>query len=125
MDAFASLLGGFQVALTPLNLVMAFIGVALGTAIGALPGIGPINAVALLLPLCFALKLPPETATVVGAITPCVPAFEKNTVYGATPPETVNVEEAALHAAPPTYVYAPGAMTSGAAGGATRDTDRP
>ncbi|CAM5187605.1 hypothetical protein BTHI11S_00190 [Bosea thiooxidans] len=54
MDAFAALLTGFQVALTPLNLAVAFAGVALGTAIGALPGIGPINAVALLLPLCFA-----------------------------------------------------------------------
>ena len=50
MDAFAALLSGFQVALTPLNLAVAFAGVALGTAIGALPGIGPINAVALLLP---------------------------------------------------------------------------
>ena len=64
MDAFAALLTGFQVALTPLNLSVAFAGVALGTAIGALPGIGPINAVALLLPLCFALKLPPETALI-------------------------------------------------------------
>ena len=64
MDAFAALLTGFQVALTPLNLTVAFAGVALGTAIGALPGIGPINAVALLLPLCFALKLPPETALI-------------------------------------------------------------
>ena len=64
MDALSSLLLGFQVAITPLNLAMAFAGVALGTAIGALPGIGPINAVALLLPLCFALKLPPETALI-------------------------------------------------------------
>ncbi|WP_439498894.1 tripartite tricarboxylate transporter permease [Bosea sp. (in: a-proteobacteria)] len=64
MDALSALLTGFQVALTPLNLGMAFLGVALGTAIGALPGIGPINAVALLLPLCFALKLPPETALI-------------------------------------------------------------
>jgi putative tricarboxylic transport membrane protein len=64
MDALSALLTGFQVALTPLNLAMAFLGVALGTAIGALPGIGPINAVALLLPLCFALKLPPETALI-------------------------------------------------------------
>lgn len=64
MDALASLAAGFQVAITPLNLAMAFVGVALGTAIGALPGIGPINAVALLLPLCFALKLPPETALI-------------------------------------------------------------
>ena len=68
MEAFSSLLAGFQVALTPLNLAMAFIGVALGTAIGALPGIGPINAVALLLPLCFALKLPPDRNWSAGSV---------------------------------------------------------
>ncbi len=64
MEALSLLLSGFEVALTPLNLLVAFSGVALGTAIGALPGIGPLNAVALLLPLCFALKLPPETALI-------------------------------------------------------------
>jgi putative tricarboxylic transport membrane protein len=64
METLSALLSGFAVALTPLNLAVAFAGVALGTAIGALPGIGPINAVALLLPLCFALKLPPETTLI-------------------------------------------------------------
>ncbi len=64
MEALSLLFSGFEVAFTPLNLVVAFAGVALGTAIGALPGIGPINAVALLLPLCFALKFPPETALI-------------------------------------------------------------
>jgi len=64
MEALSLLFSGFEVAFTPLNLAVAFAGVALGTAIGALPGIGPINAVALLLPLCFALKFPPETALI-------------------------------------------------------------
>lgn len=64
MDALSSLLLGFQVALTPLNLGLALAGVALGTSVGALPGIGPINAVALLLPLCFAMDLPPESALI-------------------------------------------------------------
>jgi putative tricarboxylic transport membrane protein len=64
MDSFSSLLLGFQVAFSPLNLGLGFAGVALGTAVGALPGIGPINAVALLLPLCFALQLPPESALI-------------------------------------------------------------
>ncbi|RBY97916.1 tripartite tricarboxylate transporter permease [Blastococcus sp. TF02-8] len=51
MDAFTELIGGFGTALTPTNLLYAFIGVLLGTAIGVLPGIGPAMTVALLLPL--------------------------------------------------------------------------
>ena len=51
MEALSSLAYGFSVALTPFNLSLAFIGAALGTAIGALPGIGPINAIVLLLSL--------------------------------------------------------------------------
>jgi putative tricarboxylic transport membrane protein len=51
MDAFSSLIEGFATALTPTNLMFAFIGVLLGTAIGVLPGIGPAMTVALLLPL--------------------------------------------------------------------------
>jgi putative tricarboxylic transport membrane protein len=51
MDALTELIGGFGTALTPQNLMYAFIGVLLGTAIGVLPGIGPAMTVALLLPL--------------------------------------------------------------------------
>ena len=51
MDALSSLIEGFATALTPTNLMFAFIGVLLGTAIGVLPGIGPAMTVALLLPL--------------------------------------------------------------------------
>jgi putative tricarboxylic transport membrane protein len=45
------LAGGFATAATPLNLMWAFIGCALGTAIGVLPGIGPAVTVAMLLPI--------------------------------------------------------------------------
>ncbi|MFC3125649.1 tripartite tricarboxylate transporter permease [Pseudoroseomonas globiformis] len=64
MDALAQLGGGFAVALAPLNLLLALCGSFAGTAIGALPGLGPLNAIALLLPLVFALKLPPESALI-------------------------------------------------------------
>ena len=47
MDVFASLMGGFQTTLQPLNLFVAFVGVLMGTIIGMLPGIGPITASAL------------------------------------------------------------------------------
>jgi putative tricarboxylic transport membrane protein len=64
MDSITALMGGFAVALTPTNLALAFMGCLIGTAIGVLPGIGPMNAIALLLPFCFALKLPPESALI-------------------------------------------------------------
>jgi putative tricarboxylic transport membrane protein len=53
MEAFADLAGGFAVALTPINLFWAFVGVVLGTAIGVLPGLGPALTIALLLPITF------------------------------------------------------------------------
>jgi putative tricarboxylic transport membrane protein len=64
MDTLQFLLGGFAVALTPANLMVAAIGAFIGTIVGMLPGLGPINGVAILMPLAFALKLPPETALI-------------------------------------------------------------
>ena len=55
MDTFSALAHGFLVALAPMNLLYALIGVILGTAVGVLPGIGPALTVALLLPVTFKL----------------------------------------------------------------------
>ena len=55
MEAFGALFDGFALALTPVNLFWALLGVTLGTAIGILPGIGPALTVALLLPVTFQL----------------------------------------------------------------------
>jgi putative tricarboxylic transport membrane protein len=51
LDIWSQLLSGFATAGTPINLMWAFIGCALGTAIGVLPGIGPAVTVAMLLPI--------------------------------------------------------------------------
>jgi putative tricarboxylic transport membrane protein len=51
MDILNALLQGFATAISPVNLVWAFVGCALGTAVGVLPGIGPAVAVAMLLPI--------------------------------------------------------------------------
>ncbi len=51
MDIWNLLLQGFATAGTPINLLWAFVGCALGTAIGVLPGIGPAVTVAMLLPI--------------------------------------------------------------------------
>ena len=64
MDTINQLLAGFGVALTPVNLLVAALGAFIGTVVGMLPGLGPINGVAILMPLAFALKLPPETALI-------------------------------------------------------------
>ncbi len=62
MDAFLNLLGGFDVAITPYNLVIAAVGVFLGVIIGVLPGLGGTSGVAILLPLTF--TMPPTSAIV-------------------------------------------------------------
>ena len=55
MTTFDFLLQGLAVAMQPLNLFYALIGVTLGTAVGVLPGIGPALTVALLLPVTYKL----------------------------------------------------------------------
>ncbi|MCU9612643.1 tripartite tricarboxylate transporter permease [Caldibacillus lycopersici] len=54
-DVFSNLLTGFQNALTLTNIGFGFLGVFIGTLVGVIPGIGPINAIALLIPLSFGL----------------------------------------------------------------------
>jgi putative tricarboxylic transport membrane protein len=51
MEILNALLQGFATAITPVNLLWALVGCALGTAVGVLPGIGPAVAVAMLLPI--------------------------------------------------------------------------
>lgn len=56
MEAFANLLYGFSVALEPINLFYVFVGVFAGTVIGMLPGLGPISALALMIPITFGMN---------------------------------------------------------------------
>lgn len=66
MEQFlANIALGFSVAGTPFNLVLAFVGVFLGTVIGVLPGIGPMTGVALLIPITFGM--PPASAIILMA----------------------------------------------------------
>ena len=51
MDILNQLFAGLATAATPVNLLWAFIGCALGTGIGVLPGLGPAVTVAMLLPI--------------------------------------------------------------------------
>ncbi|HET7854631.1 MAG TPA: tripartite tricarboxylate transporter permease [Candidatus Methylomirabilis sp.] len=62
MDPLQGLAYGFGVALSGENLLACVIGVSIGTVVGILPGIGPIGAMALLIPSTFALG--PTTALI-------------------------------------------------------------
>lgn len=64
METLANLALGFSVALSPYTLMLAIIGCFIGTIIGALPGLGPSNGVAILIPISFALGLDATAALV-------------------------------------------------------------
>jgi len=68
-DVLPLLMGGFETALQPQNLMFAFIGAILGTVIGVLPGIGPAGALAMLLPIV--LNLNPVGAIIMLAALYC------------------------------------------------------
>ncbi|SNR43491.1 tripartite tricarboxylate transporter permease [Paracoccus sediminis] len=64
MDILASLWDGFAVAALPINLALIVAGCFAGTLIGALPGLGPVNGVAILIPLTFAFGLNPTSSMI-------------------------------------------------------------
>ena len=62
---------GFGVALTMQNLLIGLAGCFIGTLVGALPAIGPINGIALLLPIAYSMGLPPESTMILLAAIYC------------------------------------------------------
>ena len=64
MDILSNLAMGFGIALSPYTLFLALIGCFVGTIVGALPGLGPSNGVALLIPISFSMGLDAISALV-------------------------------------------------------------
>lgn len=62
MELLNNLVLGFGVALAPANLLCALAGCVLGTLVGVLPGMGPVAAMAMLLPA--STSLPPVSALI-------------------------------------------------------------
>ena len=56
MEELNALFHGFSVILTPMNILLMFVGIILGVLIGVLPGLGGANGVAILLPLTFTMS---------------------------------------------------------------------
>ena len=72
MEEVNALLQGFGVALSPLNLLLMFVGVILGIIIGVLPGLGGANGVAILLPLTFSMAQQPGGTTSAIILLSCI-----------------------------------------------------
>ncbi len=62
MEILSLLSDGFAASLSPFNLMIVLIGVTAGLFIGAMPGLGSVNGVAIVLPLTFVV--PPSTAII-------------------------------------------------------------
>ena len=62
MELLSNLALGAEIVLKPANLLFCFIGVFLGTAVGVLPGVGPLATIAMLLPITF--KVSPEASII-------------------------------------------------------------
>ena len=76
MDILVSLFNGILVALEPVNLGLAVIGVIVGLFVGAMPGLGSVNGVAILLPFTFVIQ-----GFTGGATSPMI--FLASIYYGA------------------------------------------
>lgn len=57
MEFWDAIIVGFSTALTAQNLLYCFIGVFVGTAVGVLPGLGPVATISLLLPFSFTMDI--------------------------------------------------------------------
>ena len=66
MDILNNLAFGFGVAFSLQNLAYCFAGVALGTLIGVLPGVGPLVTIAMLFPITFHLPAVPAIIMLAG-----------------------------------------------------------
>ena len=84
MVDLATILAGFSDAFSLYNLLFVLFGVVLGQFVGAVPGIGPIMAMAIAIPFTFGLDTLPAIAFLVGVnkgglVGGAVPAVLMNT----------------------------------------------
>ncbi|WP_042146899.1 tripartite tricarboxylate transporter permease [Paucisalibacillus sp. EB02] len=66
MGSIEGILSGFQVALSLEGILFVLIGVLVGTFIGMLPGLGPISAIAVMIPITFGMDPAPALVMMAG-----------------------------------------------------------
>jgi putative tricarboxylic transport membrane protein len=68
MEIVQNILYGFSVCLQPINLLFCFVGATIGTLVGVLPGLGPVAAISLLLPVTFRISSPTSAIIMLAGI---------------------------------------------------------
>jgi putative tricarboxylic transport membrane protein len=58
LEVINSMLYGFSISFTPINLLHCLFGVLIGTLVGVLPGLGPVASISMLLPVTFRISSP-------------------------------------------------------------------
>lgn len=91
MNPLEGMIYGLGVAAQPENLLAALVGALLGTAIGVLPGLGPVAGAALVLPVTY--SLPPVTGLIAlaGIFYGCMYGGSTTSVLVNIPGETASV----------------------------------
>lgn len=91
MNPLEGMLYGLSVATQPINLLAALVGAILGTAIGVLPGLGPVAGVALVLPLTYSLHPVTGLIALSGIFYGCMYGGSTTSVLVNIPGETASV----------------------------------
>jgi len=86
-----NLILGLETAVTPQNLFWCFIGVALGTVIGMLPGLGSTTGVALLLPVTLTFEPVTALITLAGIYYGCQYGSSISSILISTPGDSSSV----------------------------------
>ena len=91
MHLLSNIGGGFGAAFTPMNLLYCFVGVALGTVLGMLPGLGAATGISLLLPITLGLQPLPALILLAGIYYGCMHGGIISAVLIATPGDAAAV----------------------------------
>ena len=91
MDFVTNLGTGFAIAFTPFNLLVVTLGVIVGTLIGALPGIGPVAGLSILIPLVFGMDPTSAMILMCGIYYGCMYGGTITSVLINTPGESASV----------------------------------
>ena len=91
MNPIDGMLFGLSIATQPMNILAALVGALLGTAIGVLPGLGPVAGVALVLPLTYSLHPVTGLIALAGIFYGCMYGGSTTSVLVNIPGETASV----------------------------------
>lgn len=91
MDSLNQLLAGLESAVSLQNLWFVFLGVFVGTVVGVIPGLGPITAIALLIPLSYGMEPASALILMIGIYYGAMYGGSITSILINTPGEAANV----------------------------------